>query len=460
MLFHSADQPNPPSTSTPRPEAHEGGMTPDLLAEANAAMNAAMSGMPSGGAGAAKGAKRERNVKPIGGPAPAPVRGPRVVQAGREHRTGRVVSVGPTDLFVEFGPKELGVVPRAHWKEEEVPTVGAEVEVVIDKFEAGDSVFICSRPGVVQKAEWELLEAGQVVEARVTGVSKGGLECEVAHHRAFIPASQVGLERIENFEPFVGEKLACKVVRVERMGAGNIVLSRREVLAEERKRQVEKMKETLAEGQVLEGTVRKIMPFGAFVDIGGVDGLVHLSDLTYDRLSYGEKAVEKVVKEGDKVRVQVLKLDWENDRISLGMKQVQGDPFQTAINDIREGADIGGRVVRIAEFGAFVQLAPGVEGLVHISELDHRRVSRVEDVLKVDEVVQARVLKIDPQGRKISLSIKALKPLPQIELGGGGKGKRRDGGQARSPEEIAKETPAMRRLREKTRQLKLKGGLG
>lgn len=412
---------------------------------------------------------------------PAPIRGPRVVQAGREHRKGVVVSVGPSDVFIEFGPKSLGVVPRNQWPEAEVPAVGSELEVVVDHFEPGENIFICSRPGAIQKADWELLEEGQVIEARVTGVNKGGLELEVAHHRAFMPAGQVGFDRIEDLSVFIGEKLACVVQRVDRRGGGNIILSRRDLLSQERKEKAAKLRETLAEGQVIDGTVRKIMPFGAFVDLGGVDGLVHLADLSHDRVGHGERSVNRYVKEGQQVRVQVLKLDWENNRISLGIKQVQADPFAEATGEIGEGAEVSGRVTKILEFGAFVEIAPGVEGLVHISELAHRRVEKVDDVLKPDEVVRAKVLRIDPDNRRISLSIRALlerpEPQPSAESeaggqsrGGPGKGGRggrpgqggRRGREERGPSyaEIMKETPALRRLREKFGKGGLKGGIG
>ncbi len=403
------------------------------------------------------------------------IRGPRVVQAGREHRTGHVVSVGPTDIFVEFGPKELGVVERVQFGDAELPAVGQDLTVVVNRYEPAESLFICSRPGAVQKAEWELLEPGQTVDAKVTGVNKGGLELEVAGHRAFMPASQVSLDRIPDLSIFVGEKLTCTISRVDRAGKGNIVLSRRDMLRAERAEQANKLHDTLHEGAQVEGIVRKIMPFGAFIDLGGIDGLVHVSDLTHDRVNMGEKNVERYVKEGEKVRVQVLKLDWEANRISLGIKQLVDDPFQTAASDIVEGADITGRVTKILEFGAFIELSHGVEGLVHISELDWRRVGKVEDVLKQDEIVTARVLKIDPDSRRISLSIKQTKERPESEEPGlveerkpmkrpKGVGERKGFGRGperdtRSPEEILKETPAMRRLKAKFGQGGFKGGL-
>jgi small subunit ribosomal protein S1 len=447
------------SPDSPDNETPGAGLSASDAAAAEAAMNAVLSEPEK------QKHRQEKSVTPVGGAKPASLRGPRIVKASREHRNGRVVSVGDTDIFVEFGPKELAVVPRNQWKEGETPpAVGSQLELIVDKFEAGENIFVCSRPGVVQKADWEMLEPGQIVDAKVTGVSKGGLECEVANHRGFIPASQVSLERIDNFEPFVGEKPTCKVIRVDRSGGGNIVLSRRELLNEDRKRQAEEAKKLLSENQIIEGTVRKIMPFGAFVDIGGVDGLIHISDLTYDRVGFGEKFVAKYVEEGKKVRVQILKLDWENDRISLGMKQVMGDPFSTAVNNIVEGAEVTGRVVRLAEFGAFVELAPGVEGLVHISEIDHRRITSVGEALKQDEVITAKVLKLDPAQRRFSLSIKALKPLPEIAIGAGGAGgpgdkKGKKGPPARTVEQINEVSPALRRAREKAKQMQLKGGL-
>lgn len=437
------------------PQEQSASTNPVITAEMHAEIEAAMSELEK--SGAAETAK--------GGKAPA-IRGPRVIQGGREHRHGKCVSIGPSDIFIEFGPKELGILPRAQYTEEQMPKVGDMVEVVIDKFETSENVFICSRPGSVQKAAWEFLEPGQVVEARVTGVAtkeakQVGLELEVAGHKAFMPAGQVSLDHVKDLSVFVGEKMKCMITRVERSGRGNIVVSRRETLMQERAELGEKMKATLQEGQTIAGTVRKIMDFGAFVDIGGIDGLVHFSDITYDRINFGAKNVEKFVKEGQQVTVRVLKLDWENKRISLGLKQTQSDPFATAVNSVTEGAEVTGKVTKILDFGAFVEIGPGVEGLVHISELDHRRVARVEDVLKADEVVRAKVLKIDKDNRRVSLSIKALKPMPEVTMGGGGGGKGKDRKtQGRTVEEIKKETPALRRMRESAHQMKFKGGLG
>jgi small subunit ribosomal protein S1 len=386
------------------------------------------------------------------------IKGPRVV-GGRGQptmRTGKVVNVTENDIFLEFGPKELGIVPRDQWREgENTPEAGQELEVIVERFDQAESIYVCARPGAIRKAIWDTLHSGQVIEATCVGTNKGGLEMELAGgHRAFLPASQVAVERVENLDQFIGQKLECEVQRVERKGQGNVVLSRRAILERERAKEAEKLKDTLHVGQIVEGTVQRIAPFGAFVDIGGVDGLVHVSDLSHERIGQGENAVRKMVKEGQRVRVEVLKIDWENNRIGLGMKQLESDPFTEKVGEIEEGAEVSGRVTKIMEFGAFVEIAPGVEGLVHISELDHKRVKAVGDAVKPDEVVNVKVLSIEPGKRRISLSIKALKPAP---AGAQGKGK---GERGPSADEILKETPQLRRLREKFGNSGFKGGLG
>ncbi|MCB9845716.1 MAG: S1 RNA-binding domain-containing protein [Phycisphaeraceae bacterium] len=424
------------------------------------------------------------------GPARPAIRGPRVVQGGREHRTGTIVSVNADsgDVFLEFGPKELGLVEGTQFKASGAPPKkGDTLEVVVQRYEPTESLFICVLPGAVQKADWELLEPGQTIEARVTGVVKGGIELEVAGHRAFMPASHVSLDRIEDLSALVGEKLTCQVDKVDRRGKGNIVLSRRNLLKEEREARAAKLRDTLSIGQTLEGTVRKIMPFGVFVDLGGMDGLVHVSDLTHRRVPASEKAIGQIVSEGQRVTVQILKLDLDANRISLGMKQLEEDPFSAASDQVVEGAELTGRVKNITEFGVFVEVAAGVEGLVHISELDWKRVGHPADVVKPDEVLQVKVLKVDPDSKKISLSVKALKEAPAREprpgapdgkggtpggrpggpgggrggFGGGGRGKRdRFERDTRTPEEIKKETPEFRRLKEQAKQKNKGGGLG
>ncbi|GJM18357.1 MAG: hypothetical protein DHS20C14_05700 [Phycisphaeraceae bacterium] len=429
---------------------------PSLDAQMEAEIDAAMADMEAAGA-AQPGAKK------------AKLRGPRVVQGGREHRSGNVISVGKSDIFIEFGPKEIGVVELRQYDGVEPPKVGEPLEVIVQRYDSAESIFICARPGTVQKADWEMLQAGQTVEARVVSVNKGGLTCEVAGHDAFMPASQIDINRIPDLNVFVGEKLPCTVQRVDRRGKGTIVLSRREVIERERAEAAKGLREALKEGDEVEGIVRKVMDFGAFVDLGGVDGLVHLNDLSHERVNHGAKNVARHVSEGQKVRVQIVKLDWDANRISLGLKQLQADPFASAASEVVDGATLTGKVTNITEFGCFVEVAPGVEGLVHISELDWKRVDKVEDVVQKNEVITVKVIKVDTDTRKISLSIKQTKDAPPREGGGGG-GRGRGGGRGgrddRDPSEILKETPQLRRMREqakkrdKTEGPKTGGGLG
>jgi len=441
----------------------------ELSQSMNDAADAAMEAATGGSGSQSSSSEQEKTaITPSG---PAKVRGPRVVESGREFREGVVVSVGPEDIFVEFGPKSLGVVPRIQYREKdgtdsaELPKAGDTIKVAVDRYEAKESLYICSRPGVVQKAEWELLQPGQIVDAKCTGSNKGGLEMEVANHRAFIPASHVDTRRIEDLSIFHGEKMACKVIKVDRSGKGNITLSRRDVLAAEQKKAAEELKSKLKEGETVEGVVKSIMPFGAFVDIGGVDGLVHISDLTHDRA----RKVEDHVKEGETVRVQILKLDWEKGRHSLGMKQLQDDPFDISLSQMKEGDIVQGRITKLLDFGAFAEIAPGVEGLVHISELDWKRIAKVSDAVQPNQIVAMKILKIDGDQRKISLSVKQAQDRPAQAGGGGGGGGGRGGRggrgerDERSPEEILKETPELRRLREKAKKQHgkgLKAGLG
>ncbi|MGP1346283.1 MAG: 30S ribosomal protein S1 [Phycisphaerales bacterium] len=424
----------------PAPERPSGNdLSAEVSAQADAAMNAALDAQhaPKPAAPAPAGTDQDR---------PKAIRGPRVVEGGREYRTGTVISIGPEDIFIEFGPKELGVISRQQFTDEELPAIGEQFQVAVERFNADESLYICARPGTVQKAEWELLQPGQIVEATVTGHNKGGLELEIANHRAFMPASHVDIFRIEDLSQFVGQRFACEVIRVDRSGRGNITLSRRSVLKRERGEQLKKAKEALKEGDTIEVTVRKIMPFGAFCDMGGVDGLLHISDLSHDRVN----KVEDVLKEGQTLPVKVLKLDWEGKRHSLGLKQLTEHPFATATKELEPGSTVQGRITKLLEFGAFCEIAPGVEGLIHISELAWKRVMKTSDVVRPNQVVDVKILDIDPDKAKISLSIKQTTEAP---AGDRGKPQRGRGDEdTRKPEEILKETPALRRLREQGKQ--------
>jgi small subunit ribosomal protein S1 len=256
--------------------------------------------------------------------------------------------------------------------------------------------------------DWSQLEAGMVVEARVTAANKGGLECEVAGLRGFMPASLVSTWRIENLEEMVGQTLESLVTEIV-PAARRLVLSRRAVIEKLAAEARTKMLETLEPGTELDGIVRSVREFGAFVDIGnGVEGLVHVSELSWDRVANPAD----VLQQGQKIRVIVKKIDHETGKIGLSAREIIENPWKQAAEKYHVGAAVRGTVSRIAQFGAFVKLEPGVEGLVHISEVATRRIRSVADVVREGETVECRVLAIDPDEQRLSLSIKALAPPP------------------------------------------------
>lgn len=358
----------------------------------------------------------------------------------RTTRRGTVVRVHSGDVFIEFGPKSQGVCPLSQFQEP--PQVGASIEFVVERLDAFEGLLILSLPGVVQKADWGSLAEGQVVEARCVGMNKGGLEMEVAHHRGFMPAGQVDIRSVPDISVFLGEKFPCKILEL-RKDKNRLVLSRKAVQIAEREAARVQILASLEPGQVRTATIVGVQPYGAFADLGGIDGLIPVGELAHERLRHAGDAV----KPGETVEVKVLAVDRGQSppRITLSRKQVLANPVSEALQSIVAGQTVSGRVSRITDFGAFIELAPGVDGLVHISEVSHERIPAVAKVLKVDEVVQAKVLSIDADRSRISLSIKALKDAPARP-----EGKGPDAGRGKPAEEPAREEdPAIRKLRAK-----------
>lgn len=327
-------------------------------------------------------------------------------------KKARVVAWHADDVFVDVGGRTQGVVPRSQFPEfpEGRPPINTEIEVLITGFDRSNELLLCCRPGFAEVVDWSSVAKGQVVEARVTAVNKGGLEVIVNGIRGFLPASQVDLNRVEDLQQFVNQRLHCLVTDVN-PAERNLVVSRRAYLEKEREEARQRLWAELAEGQVRTGVIRSIREFGAFVDLGGVDGLIHVSDLSWSRI---EKP-EDVVQVGQTVQVKVLKIDPNNRKISLGLKQLQADPWSTLESRLPPGSVVTGKVVRLADFGAFVEIEPGIEGLVHVTELSHERVRRPSDVVKAGQEVQVMVKKVDPAQKRISLSMKAMTEAPPAE---------------------------------------------
>ena len=292
------------------------------------------------------------------------------------------------------------------------PLVGQLIEVAVERYNADDGLILLNLPRGVRRSagNWETIAVGQTVDCMVTGTNKGGLEVTLGGLRGFMPASQVDLGFVSDLNVYVGQKIQAQVTEVNPKKR-KLVVSRRVILQAERKELEAVVWTKLSVGQTCSGKVKTIKDYGAFVDIGGIDGFLHIGEISWSRIRHPSDAVS----EGQQVDVQILKLDPEAKKISLGMKQLIADPWLAATSNYPAETTVTGKVTRVADFGAFVLLEPGIEGLVHISELDHKRVGRVADVLRDGQEVTAKVLEVDPDRKRISLSLKALMAKPERE---------------------------------------------
>ncbi len=363
-----------------------------------------------------------------------------VFEPESRHR-GRVVAVRRDEVFVELGGREQGCIPLGQFAKP--PKAGDAVEVVIQRLNADDGLYDLRLPeAAAEVADWGDLHEEMLVEAQITGHNSGGLECEVNHIRGFIPISQVAIYRVEDLAGFVGQRMSCLITEANPMRR-NLVLSRRAVLEREKEEARQKLLDSLEPGQVHEGVVRKLMDFGAFVEIaGGVDGLVHVSQLAWNRVNHPRE----VLTEGQKIKVKIEKIDRTTGKIGLSYRDLLENPWTNAAAKYPPNSIVRGKVTKLMEFGAFVALEPGVEGLVHISELSYKRVWRASDVVHEGDDIEVMVLAVNVEAQRISLSMKALsKPEPSKA----------------EKEEAAREaaTPAPSK-RKPRRDQPLQGGLG
>lgn len=354
---------------------------------------------------------------------------------------GRVTRISREDVFLDLGGHNQGMMPLRQF--DEPPAEGAELDLLVVRFLPEEGLYEVSRPtAAVDIGNWDDVNEGQIVEVTVTGSNKGGLECQIAGIRGFIPMGQVSLYRVENPEEMVGQRLACVVTEANRERR-NLVLSHRAVMERERNELREKLLAELAPGQIREGIVRSLKDFGAFVDLGGVDGLVHVSQLSWDRVNHPNEVLEV----GQKVKVRVEKFDKESGKLSLSYREVGENPWQNAAGKYIVGDRATGTISRIMEFGAFVKLEPGVEGLIHISELAHGRVFRVSDVVSEGQEAEVKILSVDAGKQRISLSLKALQAKPE-----------KPGEKQVADEDVPLPADAPKPPRKKAQQLK--GGIG
>lgn len=323
---------------------------------------------------------------------------------------GKVTKVEDNQALVDVGYKFDGVIPISELSSLHVDRVsdvleeGQEVEVKVLRVNDEEDKLILSKRAVDAERAWAELqrnfESGETLEATVADIVKGGLVVDVGV-RGFIPASLVERHFVEDFSDYKGRTLPLKVIEID-PSKNKLILSHKAVLEEEAEKQKRATLESLQEGQVIEGTVQRITDFGAFVDIGGVDGLVHVSELAWNRVEHPSD----VLAEGDKVQVKVLKVDRDNERISLSIKETQPGPWEKVGDEIKVGDVITGTVKRLVSFGAFVEVYPGVEGLVHISQISRKHIATPAEVLEEGQEVRVKVLDMMPEQKRISLSIK------------------------------------------------------
>ena len=332
--------------------------------------------------------------------------------------TGKVVRVDSDGVLVDVGYKSEGLIPLAELSDlpfsrpDEITEVGEEIKVSVVKMDAEGNDLILSKRRADQEEAWDLLkehyEKAEPIEGKVTEVVRGGLIVYLGL-RAFMPASQVGLRYEADLSHYVGQTLKAKIIELE-PARRRVILSHRAVLEEEREAKREALWAELEEGQIRAGKVTKLTDFGAFVDLGGAEGLVHISEMAWSRVRHPSE----VVSEGEDVDVKVLRLDPERNRISLGLKQVKPDPWLEIRHNFPVGTVHEGLVTNILDFGAFVKLMDGVEGLVHISQLAPRHVGHPTEIVEIGQLVKVKVLDINEDERRISLSIKQVPPELQI----------------------------------------------
>jgi small subunit ribosomal protein S1 len=335
---------------------------------------------------------------------------------------GKVVRVDKDEVLVDIGYKSEGVIPlvelsiRRSINPADEVGIGDEIDALVLTKEDAEGRLILSKKRARFEMAWKAIEqsaeSGQPVNGKVIEVVKGGLILDLGV-RGFLPASLVDIRRVQDLDEFLGKELRCKVIELNR-SRNNVVLSRRAVLEDERKEMRQAILDKLQPGDVVEGQISNIVDFGAFVDLDGMDGLIHISELSWSHVNHPSEVLEI----GQTVKVKVLDIDRDRQRISLGLKQTQTDPWQQVLDSYGEGDVVQGKVTKVVTFGAFVEILPGVEGLVHISELAQHHVENPREVVSQGDVVNAKIIEVDAERRRLSLSLKRVEegegqPLPE-----------------------------------------------
>jgi small subunit ribosomal protein S1 len=329
---------------------------------------------------------------------------------------GRVLRVNENEVVVDIGFKSEGIIPLEEFSDSEAVKVGDEVDVFLEKMENQDGLVVLSKQRADFVKVWDRVkdaaEKGEVVEGRLVRKIKGGAVVDLFGVEAFLPGSQIALRPPQSVESLMNQTLAFKIIKLNKRRR-NIVVSRRLVLEEERASAKEEIIKSLEVGQIREGYVKNITDFGAFIDLGGIDGLLHITDISFGRI----KHPSEVLSVGEKLKVKVLSFEPERERISLGLKQLQEYPWERVEEKYPVGTKVRGRVVSITEYGAFVELEKGVEGLIHISEMSWtKHIRHPNKLLTEGQEIECMVLKVDKENEKVSLGLKQIEPDPWLTL--------------------------------------------
>ncbi len=331
---------------------------------------------------------------------------------------GKVIAVKDEEVVVSLGYKADGIITREELTGDptlspsDIVREGDEIEVFVKKLDDGEGNVLLSKKKVDVERGWaaldESFQAGSPVEGKVVEEVKGGLISIVNGIKGFIPASHIDVGYVENLAQFVDQVLPLKVIELNRR-RGKLVLSRKVLLEEEREKRKQEVLNSINAGDRIRGEVKRLTGFGAFVDIGGIDGLIHISEISWNRIGHPSE----VLNVGDEIEVEVLGVDPENERVSLGYKQTQPHPWDDVTNKYKVGEIVEGKIVRLVDFGAFVELETGIEGLVHVSQIAYHHVEKPQDELKENQMVKVKILDIKPEERRISLSIKEAAERPK-----------------------------------------------
>ncbi len=327
---------------------------------------------------------------------------------------GRVLQIRTGVVMLDLGYKSDGIIPVEQFTEAELKTLkpGDEIEVMLEAAEDANGNLLLSREKAKKLQVWDILnrayQTGAPVKGRVLSTIKGGLTVDIGGVTAFLPGSQIDLKPVPNLTQLVGQLWDLKIIKMN-SGRGNIVLSRRALLEYNQNVKKEETLASLAEGQVVSGVVKNITEYGAFVDLGGIDGLLHITDISWGRINHPSD----VLAVGEKVDVKILKCDREKQKVSLGIKQISQDPWLTVGEKYPAGTRVRGRVISLTDYGAFVEIEHGVEGLVHVSEMSWtRKVKHPSKIVAIGDTIEAQVLSVDPVGKRISLGMKQTEPNP------------------------------------------------